>query len=390
MRRKIKSIIGFADAVFMLISMMGISTAEEIQTEAEKAEVSFFLNQYDSIQTYQAVQNNINKEAYGGMYIDDYGKLNILTTTGNLSAIREVVSKNQEADQMITYRTAKYSIAFLESIQNSLMEVSEKYGISAIEINEFENNLTVYLSKNDAKTKNNIIMSIPNQADYEYLEFELLDEMPTDSATYTLRNGCELSSSAGSFSMGIGVSFILPGTLGTKYGFLTAGHCGNVGDIIRYQGVNMGKIVRKQQFGSVDVAIIERYTSPNTFKCTNLFTDGTGWTQGSLNYVRGGFPAGTKVTKYGKKTGKTTGTIKSTSYSGTVSGVKFTGLVTSTCYIDSGDSGGPVKVESGSGLVYTYAAGINKGYYTSGSKRYHIYTDMTKAKNALGFLGHVD
>lgn len=42
MRRKIKSIIGFADAVFMLISMMGISTAEEIQTEAEKAEVSFF------------------------------------------------------------------------------------------------------------------------------------------------------------------------------------------------------------------------------------------------------------------------------------------------------------------------------------------------------------
>ena len=131
--------------------------------------------------------------------------------------------------------------------------------------------------------------------------------------------------------------------------------------------------------------------TPNTFKATNLFIDGTGYTLGSLNYVSGGFPTGTAVTKYGAATGATTGTIQSVSVYFWADGVLFTNMVTATYNSQPGDSGGSIKASyNAGGLVYTYCAGVHRGRYQTLLNDYAVYTDMTNAKNALGFSGYYD
>ena len=61
-------------------------------------------------------------------------------------------------------------------------------------------------------------------------------------------------------------------------------------------------------------------------------------------------------------------------------------MITANYQNDEGDSGGAVKAVWSSS---TYVVGIHHGRLTSGSQD-AVFSDMTRAKNDLGFGGYYD
>ncbi|MDE6888083.1 MAG: S1 family peptidase [Eubacterium sp.] len=372
--KKLLSII-VAGSILFLSSI----SASANQTDTTKADV-YLHNQSNSLETYFSVKESLNEkeDTYGGCYIDDSGNLNIWYVD-NLKEYKTAIACEIETEQPVVYRKADYSYAELQNVNDRLYDSMDELGIEVLSIDEFSNRVQVVMA-DDSYDKSDILEYI---GDENVVIFDHIVNEPVDDATYTIRNGSALN--AGNCSTAVGA------VRNGQYGFITAAHCGNVGDAADYNGVTMGTYRACIYGPNVDVAFIQRSSSPHTFNATNLFTDGTGYTRGSLNYVRGGFPSGTTVTKYGSTTGKTTGKIVSTSVSYTINGTKFNSLVSATYSAKGGDSGGAIKVDSNSGgLGYTYCAGIHKGRYTTSGIEYAVFSDMTLAQEALNFKGYYD
>lgn len=348
--------------------------------EVTKSEI-YSLNQSASIETYFALKDTFrsNEDTYGGSYIDDNGNLNVWYVN-NLKEYKNTLSVKTNNDQTIIYRKADYSYAQLQVITDKLIDSMDKLGIVILSIDDFKNRIQVVMSS-DSKNENEILDSIH---DNQIIIFDYIRSEPVDDTIYTVRNGSALD--GGNYSMAVGAK------RNNQYGFITAAHCGNVGDTVTFNDVTMGTFRARIYGPNVDVAFVQRSTTPNTFLATNLFIDDTGYTLGTLNYVSGGFPAGTTVCKYGATTGKTRGKIKSTNVSYTINGTKFTKLVSADYSSSGGDSGGAIKVNINvGGLGYTYCAGIHKGRYTTiFGNNYGVFSDMTLAKNALGFSHYYD
>lgn len=348
--------------------------------EATKSEI-YTLNHSASIETYFALKDTFRskEDTYGGSYIDDNGNLNVWYVN-NLKEYKNTLSTATNNVQPIIFRKADYSYAQLQDINDKLFDSMDKLGIEILSIDEFKNRIQVVMSS-DAKNESEISGYI---GDDKAIIFDRIISEPVDDTTYTIRNGSALN--GGNYSMAVGA------VRNNQYGFITAAHCGNLGETATFSGVTMGTFRARLYGPNVDVAFVQRSSSPHTFLATNMFTDGTGYTLGTLNYVSGGFPSGTTVTKYGATTGKTTGKIKSTSVSYTINGTKFSKLVSADYYSSGGDSGGAIKVDvNAGGLGYTYCAGIHKGRYTTiFGNNYSVFSDMTLAKNALGFSRHYD
>lgn len=369
-----------AGSILLLSSISASASQSEKFDETTKDDV-YLHNQANSLDTYFSVKKSLNakKDTYGGCYIDDSGNLNIWYLD-NLKEYKTAIANELETEQSVVYRKAEYSYAELQKINDRLYDSMDELGIEILSIDEFSNRVQVVMA-DGSYDKSNILEYI---GDEKVVIFDRIVSEPVDDTTYTIRNGSRLDG-GGYYSMAVGA------VRNGQYGFITAAHCGNVGDAAGYNGVTMGTYRARVYGPNADVAFIQRSSSPHTFNATNLFTDGTGYTPGTLDFVRGGFPSGTTVTKYGAATGKTTGKIKSTSVSYTINGTKFNKLVSATYSANSGDSGGAVKVDSNSGgLIYTYCVGIHKGRYTTLGNEYAVFSDMTLAKEALNFKGYYD
>lgn len=368
-----------------MLTASTITAGAEQSTLFESEEVTkiYATNHSNSIETYFAVKDELltKNNTYGGCYIDDNGNLNVWYTEG-IKEYKNLIADDVKQNQSIIYRKASYTYDELEATNNLLFNSMEELGIEILSIDEFNNRIQVVMSSKNY-SEQAVIDCVGNP---DMLTFDCITSNPVDDATYTIRNGSKLTNSKGYYSMAVGA------VRNGKYGFITAGHCGTVGDSASYNGMHMGTFRARVYGPNADVAFIERSSATHTYRATNLFTDGTGYTLGTLNYVSGGFPSGTAVTKYGATTGKTTGKIKSTSVSYTINDTKFKKLVSATYSADSGDSGGAVKVDVNvGGLGYTYCAGIHKGRYTTfWGNTYAVFTDMTLAKEALAFNGYYD
>lgn len=360
-------------------STITVSAEQPTLSKIEEATKIYTTNHSNSIKTYFAVKDEFltNDDTYGGCYIDDNGNLNVWYTEG-IKEYKNLLAEDVKQSQSIIYRKASFTYDELEAANDLLFDSMEELGIEVLSIDEFNNRIQVVMSSKDYNEQA-VINCVGNP---NMLIFDYITSAPTDDATYTIRNGSQLTDSSGYYSMAVGA------VRNGKYGFITAAHCGSVGGSVLYNGLHMGTFRARVYGPKVDVAFIERSSITHTYKATNLFTDGTGYTRGT-DYVSGGFPSGTSVTKYGATTGKTTGKIKSTSVSYTVNDTKFKKLVSATYSSDGGDSGGAIKVTVSSDG--TYCAGIHKGRYTTNfGNNYAVFTDMTLAKEALGFSGYYD
>ena len=195
-----------------------------------------------------------------------------------------------------------------------------------------------------------------------------------DSATKTVQPGTKINNTSNSTYGSITCSVVWDeSTSDKKYGFMTAGHLGSVGDKVSYGGYAMGTITKKQQSGSVDAALILNGQNSNTFNYSNSVSDGKVY-----EYNGGSWPKNTVIYAYGATSTSMEGKITDTSYSNTFSNIKFTDLILTDATAQGGDSGGPVLTSYSNNYAII---GAVKGKV--GTNNNMVYVNMNNIKTAF-------
>ena len=147
--------------------------------------------------------------------------------------------------QVVVYRKGEYSLKRLETIINLLVESMQDLDIAVLAVDQYTNRIQVVMNNDNS----DIEAVIELVGDEVVLQFDRIVEKPTEETIYTVYNG----SATGNASIAVGAM------LNGAYGFITAAHCGNIGDPVTYNGVLMGYIAARQYGGSGgDVAFVER------------------------------------------------------------------------------------------------------------------------------------
>ena len=333
-------------------------------------------------------ENNVNEyeSYYSGAYIRDEHLVVCVTDEEN-------ISHNEGED--IEYKVVDISYNELVEIQN---EISEKYtylyencrditedkelldSIQGIGIDE-ENNRVIVDVVGLSNKKEGIFEKLFGK--YESVQLQEVYSEAEETATYRPGKAVYIIKSINGSSitysrLSIGYRAYQDSSSGRIYGFVTCGH--GIKDSINgrvYSDASLsniiGNIVDWRYSGSLDAAFVEM-TDENYIGTTTYYSDASGSTSGGDKLKSNAYvstaPAGTTVYKVGSTTYKTSGIIKNTNYTVTISGTTFTNLTKASNLVESGDSGG---------LVYTYvggnyvAIGVVKGNCGSGIGSYSFY-----------------
>lgn len=312
------------------------------------------------LQEYFEITAEISEEQFSGAYFDGDGKLHIVVT-------EEMSAMSKSGD--IIYEVAKYSYEQLRTFQDKINAHAKEIGFTASGIDQEDNKVVIYrVLKIDTDLLYDII---PKDSVKIVAEDHSISK---DSATHTVQPGTIISNTSNSTygSITCGVMWD-NSTTNKKYGFMTAGHLGSVGDSVSYGGSSMGTITRKQQSGSVDAALILNNQNSNVFNYSSSVCDGK-----EYEHSGGSYPQNTVIYAYGATSTSVSGTITDTSYSNTFSNILFTDLVLTSATCQGGDSGGPVLTSYSDNYSLT---GLIKGRV--GSNNYMVYVKMSNIQNAF-------
>ncbi|MCH5269307.1 MAG: hypothetical protein J1E83_01025 [Lachnospiraceae bacterium] len=329
----------------------------------ENEEVNLELSrQSAALVEYYEITSQLKEDQLGGAFFDDSGILHVLVTND--------IAIISESDN-ICYELAVYSYAQLEDFQKKIIDQRENIGFDACGIDQEDNKVVIYSA--NSLDMDLLYEIIPNDS----VKIIKDDQVMINCATETVVPGSKINDTTsghyGSVSCGVVWD---NSTSSKKYGFMTAGHLGEVGDNMSYNGTAMGTMTVKQESGSVDAALIERGQNNNYFKFSNTVYDGK-----VFDYNGGPFPKNTVIYAYGATTtyvdGKViTGKITDTSFSGTFDNIYFTGLIKTDGTSQNGDSGGPVITSYSDNYAII---GIIKG--TSNGNM--VYVNMQEIKTAF-------
>ena len=311
---------------------------------------------------------------YGGSYIDENGDLVVCAVAesakekaSTLKSIKETVNSSD-----LQIKNVKYSYNDLEK----MMELLNEYKQSNLDSKVSKNWSGHYLSDRD----NTIFVEL-NDMDDE--QISLFRKEVTDSPMITFINSGGEGVNCANLNPGrvinnttLGIS----GSMGYRartngsVGFVTAGHLGSVGDVIKGISSTIGKITARQNWGSVDAAFVE-ITSSHT--PTNILNG----TDATLSTTVKNPAQGATVHKRGATTDHTKGVISSTNASKEFDNTLFTNLTYTSMSAKSGDSGGIVYYNETSGsTTKRYTSGIVKGMDVNGT----YYTKASLINSALG------
>lgn len=337
---------------------------EAYQSISENEEVNqAFSRQNAALSEYAAISQELTDDQLGGAYFDDEGKLHVLIT--------EDIPMPASLTADICYDLATYSYSELEGFQNTIINQRVEIGFDASGIDQEDNKVVIYCA--DTIDFDLLYELIPQDS------VKIVAEDPdlSDCATHTVVPGQRITNTTNNTYGSIACSVVWDNTTSNKkYGFMTVGHLGAVGDSVSYGGSAMGTITAKQQSGSVDAALILRGQNSNVFNYGNEVADGKVFSTNG-----GTFPKNTVIYAYGATTtyidnGTISGKITDTSFSGTFSNIYFTGLIKTDAVNQGGDSGGPVLTAYGDDYAII---GIMKGL--SGGKM--VYVNMSSIKTAF-------
>jgi hypothetical protein len=383
MKRRLKvQFVPIFISLCIILSCYPASAAPNSQEFTNDVTAAYQATSHKSIELYQYLLDKIDRAQYGGMYLDAYGRLNIYTTNASstlsvMSLIDEQVLDNPE----VVYHSAKCSYSQLENICNILTDSMQKLGIDSFFIDEKNNCVVVDIVGLTNEKKQAVLADIID-SNKGCIVFDDFNEPTQPSTTISCGSSITDDTAGGyMYTLCCGATWTSGST--TYYGFLTAAHENAVDDVWKYGSTIIGTEKKRQESGSVDAALIARASS--SINSTLSFATGSGSiTYPASAFISGAFPVGTWVTMYGATTAMSTGTISTVTLTATYDGVTFTNMSQASYSSSGGDSGAPIIVESGTGLVYTYAAGIHGAHNVNGG----IFTQMNRAKSALGFTGY--
>jgi hypothetical protein len=117
--------------------------SKSVPPKANSYEPSGVGYQQEALRDYQILMMAMKKpypKEYGGAYIDKLGNLNINIVGNSIKKFKDIVSDNK-----IVYHRVKYPYFELERIINILNKKMMEMSISAIELDEVHNRVSVYL-----------------------------------------------------------------------------------------------------------------------------------------------------------------------------------------------------------------------------------------------------
>lgn len=312
------------------------------------------------------ISNSSLAPYFAGIYIDQAkgGEINIgfKKSEKDMSNLLNEIKRIYNNDKKVKIFTAKNSYGELNELNKKIVlnkkELKEE-GLNIISVSSNFKNQTVNIGINPLTEK-----SVARLNDLfgktRITVFEETTEGKEDSSRYDqfrpLMGGIILEGlkCTGGFS-----------STGSYY--ITAGHCGLVGDTVNQGGLKIGTITKVANSGSVDAALIK--VDNTSWLSNDLYVESprdrniTDW-QAEYEENEGDY-----VCQAGYKTGYSCGTVKSTYYS-----IREHHNMTLASYTrNGGDSGAPVF--NGNQL-----RGIHEGYSSLGS----VYSQIDNVQYALG------
>ena len=365
-------------------------TEEELRLlEESETSIDKMYNQGDANILYKELQVVLGPEKHGGMYIDDNGNLVILYIPEHEQTVREAAERDkQREDQFYTLLPAKYSYKELEDAIVALLRLPDELRLALCSFGIDQSTNRVVLGISESWFNEDTFNGIRGYFKSDYFTFVKSPDFPVleDCASYTIPIGGGASNSGGSFTLACGVKWTHNGT--TKYGFLTAGHCA-ISNYVFYYGAQVGYVVKAQNSGSIDAAVVERNTPFDTFIASKFFINGFSVTN-NTSFLAGGWAQNSTIYIYGSSSGVKQTTIRFTNrpiMNSDKTVILFTNMVEMNTTVLPGDSGGPIRyTQNGT----TFVAGVVKGNYNGNGGNFGYYSDANQIKTIFGISGHFD
>lgn len=311
-----------------------------------------------------------NVDTFGGAYYKGDTLYISTTKLDDFTAYSESLASAFYSDSVSTYsdqadsqnpkiifEEVKYSYQELLEAQKTVNEMSSEIGSYYNYVNEFDNCLVIGSEYElSDETKNLLAQTLQ----MDNLQYEVTPDDYADDVTYAVNGDQIVNSTANSgYSLGAAVKWKSTNFAGeevTYRGWITSGHGTAVGDVFKYNGSVMGKVVRRDYADALDSCLILRDDESTVGGSTKLH--GTDLSFSVYNSPK----SGQIVTMYGSTSGTTSGAIQTISFSRTINGVQFNNLIQAQYTSLPGDSGAPlIQDRKNDGLTLV---GINKGHYT--------------------------
>lgn len=305
---------------------------------------------------YPIVKNNYNSECYptnfGGAYYDrEKEKLVFeLTKETNTNQLEDfITSKN------IIFHEVNYSLVSLLNYMEMIYKHLSEYKISKCSLNQRNQKITVYFS-DDSKKDNFIsfLKTVNIPLDIVYFPNQKIIYQNT-ATTIAAGDGFAVNNKTGELSVSIGCNAYRTSIGKTTYGILTAGHVYGTGyTYYTRNGVLIGQARNcTHKYGDRYDAMFIPFTNQSDYSPTSKYLN----IKASGNKIVGNITSiayvstaleGTLVSKYGMKTGRTTGCITDANTTFSIDGIEFKDFFDASCFQLEGDSGCPIGIETGS------------------------------------------
>ncbi len=332
--KKLKKITVFVLTITLILFSMCFAQAIDEEELEFRLTVSM---QEKALDAYQLLWDSFEKDEncqpiypdeYGGEYIEDDKLVIQLTenTTENQQKYRELCGNSDK----VIFEEVEYSLNYLNSLDSEAKKLYENYKVTSFGVDRKNNRYFIHVEKEDL---DKVIAEHSRSRSSSPIIFE--EGAPIESMSKAIIGG---DSVIGPLSDS---TITASGTYQRKTAFLTCGHGYNEGDIMNYDGVDIGEIVvhKCKDGGYGDYSII---TVTNSNYIKSLKVRGASGTPYQLSGT-GVAPVGTAIRMYGKETGYATGYVSVVNTSITSNCGLTYGL--SVCWLNKypahGDSGGP-------------------------------------------------
>jgi len=318
--------------------------------------------------------------SFGGLYIDQKagGAIDIAFTAGEPSAaLRAQVAMLAPREATFRYRSVRYSLAELKSVQRELEAMMVEGTPTGRTIKSVSTNVTANVVEVGVASENRSTAGAFIQATYGD-RVSIVDPVIVTAAACISRYDCT-PYRAGLYISRVGAActggFIAKNSQ-PKYFWLTAGHCGGIGTTWYHNAGAVGNITLNSYFNgsTADAAAIALTVVPPNYL---YVTDGE---QARTVTSRQGYNAdatGESVCQSGVTTGFWCGTITNTDFSAQPApGITLLHMRRATYKTQAGDSGGPVFYGS-------MAKGVVHGYVT-GNMFDSVYSHVWEVEQQLG------
>jgi hypothetical protein len=348
------------------------------------------VKQGKAIEDYMVIREKLSKnnsektpDYYAGSYFDTEGNLVFNLVNNDGGEIKGLFQKNNLDLTNIRFKKVNYSLTYLEKIIEKLNKNMLELAVTAIELDEENNKINVYVdSLSDVKT--NTIRKVFSTPAIEFKKQESSVVPTTD-----VINGTSASDPYSSFTIG----FAAKNNSSGKVGFVLPGHIpASIGQSITYGGSEIGKLTTKVLGGSTDASWVAR-TEPliggPKWKAVKTFMNGNSWS----SFVSAGYtyPQNATVYAYTAGSGRTSGVILSSNFSVISGGIQFTNMCKANYKAILGDSGAAVCIPNSAypndfslmSIVGTQSSSyLPNGQWVNGTS----YTVFSKLYNVMSSL----